>query len=545
VLIYHLFRTTRTQGTVISIVCPQELANEAIGRFRALSEPGYTAPDAPGRCVLTGEPGRVWIGGVLVSTMPGFLASYDLPLDDKALQNRDRTVIEAGALRDAVRAILADSQDPTVVDRFATHVLAGHKLREQEQFFDKVSQPRPQAAWRSWTRAHLPAQTFYTDPNHEEAALDLRDKGFTEVTANGLSSHQRWALMHLLGVEAARQSQRRHYERTRNKTTWVPNSALTDGQRTALAEATQLVRRGIGAFALDGVRVYSASETNLCSDGFYNPQTGGVAVHLDALAHRHRLLGVLLHEAAHRVAHRGGGRWIPVPDYGDRSRGFEKVLGDFAAQMLGYLADGAPLPDLDETAQQPPATGRARRSRVDDPAVPVTRRELAHLITDRLPQALVAGGFTDAKDLVASTAVHPDVWRTLTNPRAAGFRASMGRGRAWNYDKTALIAEALGVHTPVVWLGYNLCEGAMLGRRREKWGQPGQWSKKMREATERACADLETLGGAYADQVPALRALLTGQTPAPNGDDSWQAPARELIALERARLHLTTDTATQ
>jgi hypothetical protein len=24
--------------------------------------------------VLTGEPGRVWIGGVLVTTMPGFLA---------------------------------------------------------------------------------------------------------------------------------------------------------------------------------------------------------------------------------------------------------------------------------------------------------------------------------------------------------------------------------------------------------------------------------------------------------------------------------------
>jgi hypothetical protein len=171
----------------------------------------------------------------------------------------------------------------------------------------------------------------------------------------------------------------------------------------------------------------------------------------------------------------------------------------------------------------------------------VTRRELAHLITDRLPHALTAGGFTDAKDLVASTAVHPDVWRTLTNPRAAGFRASMGRGRAWNYDKIALLAEALGVHTPVVWLGYNLCEGAMLGRRRERWGQPGPWSKTMREATERACTDLETLGGAYAEQVPALRALLTGQTPAPTGDDSWQAPARELIALERTRLGVIAD----
>ena len=361
------------------------------------------------------------------------------------------------------------------------------------------------------------------------------------MTATGLSTWLQKVLMGLLGVEIARTSQRRHYEKTRDKTTWVPHSALTAQQRTALADATLLVRRGIGAFALDGVRVYSASESSPCSDGFYNPRTGGVAVHINALADRHRLLGVLLHEAAHRVAHRGGGRWIPVPDWVDRCRGFEHVLGDFAAQMLGYLADGAPLPDLDEAAQHSPTTRRTSRSRADDPAVPVTRRELAHLLTDRLPHALAAGGFTDAKDLVASTAVHPDVWRTLTHPRAAGFRASMGRGRAWNYDKTALIAEALGVHTPVVWLGYNLCEGAMLGRRRERWGQPGPWSKTMRDVTERACADLETLGGAYADQVPALRALLTGQTPAPTGDDSWQAPAQELIALERERLFVGTD----
>ncbi|GAB1644247.1 hypothetical protein [Krasilnikovia sp. MM14-A1259] len=538
VLVYNLYRTDRTRGTVITVECPKELADEAIGRFRALSEPGYAPPAMPGTCVLTGDPGRVWIGGVLVTTVPGFLASYDLPLDDKALQNRDRTVIEAGALRDAVRAILAASDAPPVVDRFAAHVLAGEKLREAEQFFSGVILPRARAAWRTWGRAHLPAQTFYTSPGNEEAALDLKDNGFAEVTARGLAAHHQRALMDLLGVEIAHTRQRRHYEKTRDKTTWVPERKLTQEQHTALATATQLVRRGIGSFALDQVRVYAESESSPCADGFYNPRSGAVAVHVDALADRSRLLEILLHEAAHRVAHLGGGRWAPRWDYGDRCRGFEEVLGDFAALLLGYLADGAKLPDAVETPNNEPPASRVHRSGADDPAVPVTRRELAHLLIERLPHALTAGGFADAKDMVASTAVHADFWRTLTNPKPAGFRAQMGRGRAWDYDKTSLLADAVGVHSPVVWLAYNLCEGSMYARRREQWGQPGPWAKQMREVTLRACADLDALGGAYAAQVPALRALLTGQTPAPTGDDCWQAPARTLLALERHRLGL-------
>jgi len=540
VLVYHLFRNDRTRGTVITVACPRDLADEAIARFRALTEPGYTPPAAPGTCVLAGDPGRVWIGGVLVSTVPGLRACYDLPLTDKALQNRDRTVIEAGALRDAVRAILADSEDQQVIDRFATHVLAGGSLREPEQFFTQVIRPRARAAWRTWARAHLPARTFYTTSGNEEAALDLADQGFTEVAARGLSSHHQSAVMDLLGVEVARARQQHHHEKTRNKTTWVPDRALTPAQRSGLADARRLVCRAVGAFALDRVRVYSHSEEMSCAVGFYNPRNGDVAVHRDALADRHLLLGVLLHEAAHRVGHRGGGRFMPVPDYADRCRGFENLLSEFAALLLGYLADGSPLPDppADPTGGATDAVARRRRTGADDPAVPASRRELAHLLTDRLSAALTERGFADVKELVASTAVHPDYWRTLVNPKTAGYRRVWG-ARAWDYDKVALLAEALGVHPPVVWLGYNLCEGPLHGRKREHWARPGPWAKKMRELTLRACTDLETLGGGYAEQVPALRALTTGQTPTPPTDDSWQQPARALVALERQRLGLT------
>jgi hypothetical protein len=143
ILVLHLAGNNRTRGTVITVACPQDLAEEAIARFRVLTEPGYTPPAAPGTCVLTGEPGRVWIGGVLVTTVPGLLASYDLPLQDKALQNRDRTVVEAGALRDAVRAILAASEDRQVIDRFATHVLAGDACASRSWSSPRSGPPVP------------------------------------------------------------------------------------------------------------------------------------------------------------------------------------------------------------------------------------------------------------------------------------------------------------------------------------------------------------------------------------------------------------------
>ena len=571
VLVYRLHRSDRTRGTVFTVACSQDLADQATKRFRALSEPGYQPPQGHGVCVLTGRSGRVWIGGVLVSTMPGLLASYDLPLDAKGLQNRDRTVIEAGALRDAVRAILADSEDQQVIDRFAQHVLGGGKLREPEQYFADIRLPLARAAWRTWARTHLPALCFFTTSGNEEAKLDLVDKGYTELTASGLPHEQLWAFMDRLGVEIARTRRVRHYERTRDTTTWVSLRQLTAGERTVLDETQQLVRRAIGAFALDRVRVYSDSDESPCSDGFYHPRTGDVAIHRAALASRHRARLVLLHEAAHRVAHRGGGRWLPVGDYQDRTRGFERMLSDFAAVLLDYLAAGAALPELPDA---PASMSRALRlAPADDPAVPAVRRELAHLLLDQLPHSLIDGGFADEKDLVASTGVHPDYWRTLTHPKVVGHRQQRG-GRAWDYDKVALLAQAAGVHPPVVWLGYHLCEGPIYGRARRRrlplptddvrgcscgmadCGAPGHdghpnagqphraghrripWTKKMREATLRACADLQSLSDEYAAQIPALQALLDGRTTAVIGDDSWHTPARALLAVERRRLRL-------
>jgi hypothetical protein len=268
------------------------------------------------------------------------------------------------------------------------------------------------------------------------------------------------------------------------------------------------------------------------------PATGDVAVNREILGDVFRLRAVLAHEAAHRVTHRGGGQWLPSPDWRDRCRGFENTLGDFTAHLLRYVADGEPLPEPDRHTASGP-----RLAAADDPVIPVSRRELAHLLLDKLPHALTTGGFNTVNALIGSTAVPFEYWRTLTRPKPAGFRRYSSGGQATNYERVTLIAEALGVHPPVVWLGYNLCEGAIHSRPREKWGQPGRWSKLMRTGVQRACTELLALGGNYATPVPALQALADGTAPAPIGDDSWQAPARALITLERLRLGL--DPATQ
>ena len=191
-------------------------------------------------------------------------------------------------MRDAVRAILADSEDHQVIDRFAQHVLCGGKLRELEQYFADIRMPRARAAWRTWARTHLPALCFYTTAGNEEAKLDLIDKGYAELSAPGLPHEQLWAFMDRLGVEIARTRRVRHYERTRDTTIWVPARQLTALERTVLNETKQLVRRAIGAFALDRVRVYSDSDESPCSHGFYHPRTGDVAIHRAVLSSRHR-----------------------------------------------------------------------------------------------------------------------------------------------------------------------------------------------------------------------------------------------------------------
>ena len=347
--------------------------------------------------------------------------------------------------------------------------------------------------------------------------------------------------MDLLGVEIARTRQQRHYEKTRDKTTWVPDRALTAAQRTALADA-------IAAGPPGHRRVRPRPGPGLL-------RQRGMPVRGRVLqpAHRRRrrppstrsptgtcLLVVLLHEAAHRVGHRGGGRWTPIPDYHDRMPRLRDACSATSPRSCWTTwPTAAPCP-TPPTRRRRRRRHRRRRSGADDPAVPVSRRELARLLTDRLPHALAARRVRRRNDLVASTAVHPDYWRTLTNPRPAGlpppaWARAAGPGTT---TRSPCSPKRSGSTRPWSGSATTSAKAPCTAAAANSGASPARGRRRMRELTLRACTDLEALGGAYAEQVPALRALVDRPDPAPTGDDSWQAPARALIALERQRLGL-------
>ncbi|MFE7528089.1 hypothetical protein ACFU7Y_20575 [Kitasatospora sp. NPDC057542] len=80
-LVYTLYPGERTTGTKITIQCPKHVADDAISRVLHLAQPDYTPPRDKARIMFDGTPGRIFIGGILVSTDPRLSASYDLPLD--------------------------------------------------------------------------------------------------------------------------------------------------------------------------------------------------------------------------------------------------------------------------------------------------------------------------------------------------------------------------------------------------------------------------------------------------------------------------------
>ena len=114
VMNWKIRRSDRTSGTAIQFRCSLKTANAAMGRFRQLSVFGYESPSVPK--IVDDGGGKVYVGGVLVSSNPGKLAfSYDLPLSlAKGWQNRDRSVIGSWELRTAIAgAFLAIDDEPT------------------------------------------------------------------------------------------------------------------------------------------------------------------------------------------------------------------------------------------------------------------------------------------------------------------------------------------------------------------------------------------------------------------------------------------------
>jgi hypothetical protein len=339
VLVMGIEPGRRRRGTRVTITCTRAHYDAARSRFLRYTRRRWTPPERTRVTVpVPGRGGRVHVGGVLVCERDDLLFDYDLPARQaKRLLNRDRTVVDTWELRWLTRDGLAGTTDTAVAARWAAAALAG-TVSELEavvpgsDHHDTVGRDR---RWSTVRRrlhrdGHLPATTagwFWRPPGADnEAALDLADRGWAEVVP-ACDRNLAAELMAALGVADPASTARGGTRRA--GTGWVARRRLGPGERAVLNRVTRRLRNRLGADLVAGIRVFDRAPEG-CDHwcGFYDPDTGMVAVHRATLADERTCAETLIHELAHRYAHRGGG------DFADRTRGFEHALGVLAARIL-------------------------------------------------------------------------------------------------------------------------------------------------------------------------------------------------------------------
>ncbi len=559
-LVYTLYPAERTTGTKITIQCPEHVADAAISRVLHLTQPGYTPPQDRARVMLGGNPGRIFIGGILVSVDPRLSASYDLPLSlAKGYQNRDRTIVDGRALDHYLTQALAGCADPHVIDHFVTLALARKTIASQEQYFSRVSDYNVKLAFRSAATRTLPAniRLYYSDGNESvegsegmEKGAWLMDRGVLLVETE-LLPYQHRSLMELLGVERRRAAVQTETRRRESKTKWVSFDYLTAAQLRNLDYAVALFRAALGPESTGKIRVYSESEDIGCGTaGKYYTATDVIGFHQETLADRQETITTLVHEAAHRKA------FFEHNTHSDRSSGFETALEDIGAKLLNLcmtLAGGALVLELTERTawEGAPLPPGARLTSPQDgtppvksnrkaiastkllQAAPQPRRLLAELLHARMEERRTSTGLSVPR-LLRGIALKPGYWNILDSPHPVGWRKSQGVSCVNDYDKITAIAGIVGMNPGVLWLAHMAPEAPTYNRRKPvDKNQP--WSLVVQKPLTRALADLDRVGGIYAEQIPLLRAMADGQT-SYDAEGAWLQPVLTLLHAEAQRL---------
>lgn len=538
VLVYTFTDSDRTAGTEVRIECGKDVADEAISRFRHLTETGYTPPVEAPDIILDGDPGRLYIGGVLVSKLPRFKASYDFPLASaKRAQNRDRTVIDSEEIVRLVSSALAASARQDVIEHFVSAVLAGARLVEAEKYFSFVESARVKAAFRAVGDATFAGRdVFYSRWGSDESTLALLDGSFELVKTN-LDQGSHNELMELLGVSQARTAYQNYGMKpeTRKKTTYVARAKLSVTERANLDAATASVRRMFGDWSVGEVRVYSATDDARlsCAAGFYTPVTGQIALSREILSDPDQLLDTLLHESAHRRAHRRGG------EYMDRTRGFDNELTRMlvtavrAAEARGSEArESVPVADI---VPVPSETVAARESDPATTGIPRVRKRLEEIAGRRVAEVVAERGYRGDRQLSESLALHPNYLRLLTNARPAGWRnrSQMAPSTTSDFEKIEVISEALSLTSGLVWAAHVLCEGPKFGR---KEARPGPWGGRICKLAAPAVESLRALDGEYAEAADCVAGLLDGTVDSSGDPDEWTSFLLPLLDAESRRL---------
>jgi hypothetical protein len=344
VLRWRLWPCDRVAGTRIRIVVPERVAKAAQARFLHITDQPYEVPTGSGRVITSGKAGRIYIGGVLVSERRDFALSYDLSLQaSRTMQNRDRVVIDGAHLSEAVRKVLYECVSREVLEVLVARALAGKVSPAEAAIFSGYQMPAAQKRifheiGQSLFGGKL---VFYMGRgvDEAEASIDLPVRGYTEVSVPKLEGYVADSLMSLLGVPTASSIVKNKVPVKRETVTWVADSDLTPAECLVRDQAVALMRSLFGSEAVARVHVYSKVEADrgecLGWDGFYeNNGDGDICLRRDRLAGLKAASETMVHETAHRLAHRyPQSVGLAYPEWTDHSRGFEKALGNMLAMV--------------------------------------------------------------------------------------------------------------------------------------------------------------------------------------------------------------------
>lgn len=557
VLSWGLYPSTRSRGTLVRVGVPLKVAQKVMSRFRHLTVPDYDQPSGAGE-VLTDEPGRIYIGGVYVTTVPNLTYGYDFSLATaKRFQNRDRTIIESWALTQAIRQVQSQECSAEVLLGWARRALDGELPEQERNIIHGAADAERRRSWFLVAGLLLgdPKRHYYrASTTDAEASLVLNDESMVEITPRG-ARHDFEALMRVLGVSQAKEVVN-DPERRKQDVTWVKPDKK---QAQAIEQAVTLLRQVYGEQAVGQVKVYSeivnCSTSHVCGGwlGFYRSTGKGlIALSVDVLDDPESLWETLFHETAHRIAHRGTRLVERRSEYGDRSRGFEATLGAMGTMLLRYFAEhpeavavlnSGPIkrPDMPHHA---PVPAGLHVSFGPDGKYGTTESRYGNLV--RKVVMLGVQDWCDKQEQAVTARRSATLFAEEHYVRASDVRMMSQRLFRTKVDFQIVHDVCAGVEgansgalwwlvggVPALWL----CRGPNSRKR--------VFSNYARAMGVRAMEQIEA-DSRYSDLAPALWAIIEGESdPRPEWhDDGWLAPVDDLarrVADELATRDLRPD----
>jgi hypothetical protein len=319
------------RGTRITVGVSEEVATAVRSRFLHLRG-GYTAPKAPGRIVRGRPGGELYLGGVLVDKGSASHFSYDMALDFKASTNRDRTMVEQRVRERAISGIVSECTDADALESLVRAAQRGACDAVELDIRPGLSEEARAAQREVGRRLFGKGRVALAEEGASELALVARDRGIRLLVPSGRHAYAlRRLYEECLGVPRLRDAVAADCDGER--THWIEEWDLRAREVRTLQRGVALMRARYGEEVLGRVRVYLwTGGSSGCDEvgwlGFYDPRNDVTGVKRTELRSMRRLLGVLVHEAAHRKARSAGGEWY------DRSRGFELALGEMAVTAL-------------------------------------------------------------------------------------------------------------------------------------------------------------------------------------------------------------------